>query len=118
MGWGVKGATQERQSYWQAGVQHWSSSPIGLGTSQPHPIKVKEDVRLTSPPPNAVGRFGPEKKLGLFFSTCLQATAGENKFRLAGLASLKIFKTGFFCPSRAMCFRYFPPSQGRAAERV
>ena len=46
-----------------------------------------------------VGRFGHGKKLvSVFFPTRLKVNAGENKFWLAGLVSLKIFKIGFFRP--------------------
>lgn len=46
-----------------------------------------------------VGRFAHGKKLvSVFFPTRLKVNAGENKFWLAGLVSLKIFKIGFFPP--------------------
>ena len=90
-------------SFWLAvWFWHWHLSPIiVVGGGPPQLIRVTErGVRVTLPPAQRGGKVWSWKDIGsVFFSTRPWANAGENKFWLAGLVSLKIFKTGFFRPS-------------------
>lgn len=90
-------------SFWQAGwFGHWGLSPaIVAGEGPPQPTRVTERCQGDFTP-------GPTQWEGLvmeinkvcFFSACPQADVRKkkSKFGLAGLASLKMLKTGFFCP--------------------
>lgn len=54
---------------------------------------------MTSLPAQCGGKVWSWKEVvSVFFPTRLKVNAGENKFWLAGLVSLKIFKIGFFHP--------------------
>lgn len=54
---------------------------------------------MTSLPAQRGGKVWSWKEVvSVFFPTRLKVNAGENKFWLAGLVSLKIFKIGFFHP--------------------